>query len=361
MGHGNVRHPPLPDPAANRLDEGILVRAFLIPRQVEGVVGDVTPPKPDTGQVVIAVMRAGICGTDVSIFHRDDERAGYPHSPPRPLRPGHEWSGRVVELGGGVPDEWLGRRVTGDTMIGCNHCARCADGRQHVCEERVEVGVRGDWPGALAEQLVMPLRSLYELPDAVSDEAGAMVEPGANAYRAVAAAGIRPGFPVLVAGPGTIGLLCMLHALALDADVHVLGVDADALGLATSLGAHGAWTAENLPDLPWDAIINATDDATMPQRAFELVEPGRRVVLIGSGHAPATIDSRMLMGKDVTAVGILGGSAGLAPTIAAYASGAVDPTPLIAQTIGLDGVANALSGQASRPGGRPKILVDPHR
>lgn len=336
------------------------MKAFLIPSKGVGVVGDVAPPRPDAGQVVVDVLRAGICGTDVSIFHRDDSQTGPPRTP-RPLRPGHEWSGRVVEVGDGVPDEWLGRRVTGDTMIGCDHCARCADGRHHVCDERFEIGVRGDWPGALAEQLIVPLRSLYGLPDSVSDEAGALVEPGANAYRAVAAAAIRAGFPVLVAGPGTIGLLCLLHALALDAEVHVLGVDAAALGLATRLGAHGTWTADNLPDLHWDALINATDDATMPRRAFELVEPGRRVVLIGSGHAPATVDTRMLMGKDVTAVGILGGSAGLAPTIAAYASGAVDPTPLIARTIGLDGIANALSGQTSRPGGRPKTLVDPHR
>lgn len=336
------------------------MKAFLVPGPGDGTVGDVAPPTPDTGQVVIDVLRAGICGTDVSIFHRDDDGARHTRTR-RPLRPGHEWSGRVVDLGAGVPPEWLGRRVTGDTMIGCNHCARCADGRHHVCEERFEIGVRGDWPGALAEQLVMPVRSLYELPDLVADDAGAMVEPGANAYRAVEAAAIRPGFRLLVAGPGTIGLLCVLHALARDAEVHVLGVDADALALATSLGAHGAWTAETLPELPWDAVINATDDAAMPQRAFALVEPGRRVVLIGSAHAPANIDARMLMGKDVTAVGILGGSASLAATIDAYASGSVDPTPLIARTIGLGDVANALAGFTSRPGGRPKTLVDPRR
>lgn len=336
------------------------MRAFLIPCSGEGVVGDVAAPTPGTDQVVIDVLRAGICGTDVSVFHRNDDQ-DHRSGTHRPLRPGHEWSGRVVRLADGVPQEWLGRRVTGDTMIGCDHCARCADGRHHVCDQRFEIGIRGDWAGALAEQLVMPIRSLYELPDTVSDEAGAMVEPGANAYRAVAAAAIRPGLPVLVAGPGTIGLLCALHALALGAEVHVLGVDTDALGLATDLGVKGAWTADSLPKLPWDAVINATDDATMPQRAFELVEPGRRVVLIGSGHAPSTIDSRMLTAKDVTAVGILGGSAGLAATIDAYASGAVDPTPLIARTIGLGDVADALSGHTSRPGGRPKTLVDPSR
>lgn len=341
-------------------DGRVAVKAFLVPAAGEGVVGEVAAPVADVDQVVIDVIRAGVCGTDVAIFHRDDERTRLTRTH-RPLRPGHEWSGRIVGLGAGVPGEWLGRRVTGDTMMGCHHCPRCADGRHHVCEDRFEIGVRGDWPGALAEQLVMPLRSLHRLPDSVSDDAGAMVEPGANAFRAVAAAAIQPGFRVLIAGPGTIGLLCLLHALARDAEVHVLGVDDDALGLAATLGARGAWSADTLPELPWDAVINATDDAAMPQRAFELVEPGRRVVLIGSAHAPATIDARMLMGKDVTAVGILGGSAGLAATIDAYASGTVDPTPLIARTIGLDEVADTLAGHAPRPGGRPKTLVDPHR
>jgi threonine dehydrogenase-like Zn-dependent dehydrogenase len=338
-----------------------MVKAFVIPGRETGAVDDVADPIAGPGEALINVRRAGICGTDVWIFRRDAAQAsaGRTHYP---LRPGHEWCGQVVAVGPDVPADWLGRRVVGDTMIGCGHCHRCSDGRHHVCEERYEVGVRGDWPGALAEKMVLPVRSLYAVPESVSDDAGAMVEPGANACRAVDAAALTPGARVLIAGPGTIGLLCTLFALAAGAEVHVLGLDQPALALATRLGAHGAWTDATLPELPWDAVINATYDATIPQRAVDLVEPGRRVVFIGAGHGDSPVDSRTLVGKDVTAVGILGGSRALAATIDAYADGTVDPTPLIARTIGLDGVAAALAVPNLVPlEGRPKSLVDPHR
>ena len=99
-----------------------------------------------------------------------------------------------------------------------------------------------------------------------------------------------------------------------------------------------------------------------PALALELVEPGKRVVYIGLSGVPSLIDSRALALRDVTAVGILSASPGLAGTIERYASGAVDPRPLVAATIGLDDVASALAGE--RPAGAgpgPKLLVDPHR
>src|SRR5689334_18904751 len=98
-----------------------------------------------------------------------------------PLRPGHEWSGRVVSVGEGVDPSWVGRRAIGDTMIGEGSCRRCQKGLQHLCEDRGEVGLRDGSPGALAEQIAVPVRSLHVLPDAVDAELGAMVEPGGNA------------------------------------------------------------------------------------------------------------------------------------------------------------------------------------
>jgi threonine dehydrogenase-like Zn-dependent dehydrogenase len=100
----------------------------------------------------------------------------------------------------------------------------------------------------------------------------------------------------------------------------------------------------------------------MPALALERVEPGRRVVYIGLAASPSTVDAREIVFAGVTAVGILGGSSGLAGTIEAYADGSVDPRPLVGATVGLDEVAAALSGQ--RPAGSgpgPKIHVDPRR
>ena len=86
-----------------------------------------------------------------------------------PLRIGHEWSGTVRSVGPDVDEAWVGRRVTGDTMLGCGRCDRCRGGRQHLCADRFEVGIRNGWPGALAEQLAVPATSLLALPDAVDD------------------------------------------------------------------------------------------------------------------------------------------------------------------------------------------------
>ena len=73
-------------------------------------------------------------------------------------------------------------RVTGDTMLGCGRCPRCAAGHGHVCARRREVGIV-DWPGALAEQVLVPASSLYRLPHAIDDRSGALVEPGGNGWR----------------------------------------------------------------------------------------------------------------------------------------------------------------------------------
>jgi threonine dehydrogenase-like Zn-dependent dehydrogenase len=277
-----------------------------------------------------------------------------------PIRLGHEWCGTVSAVGDGVDPAWLGRRATGDTMLGCGACDRCQAGRPYVCEDRFEVGIRGGFPGALAEQMAVPAGALHALPDAVDEVAGALVEPGGSALRAVQAAALRPGERVLILGPGTIGLLTALFALAHGAEVHVLGLPGPSLGFARTLGVHGAWTADDLPRLPFDAVIEASTSPGLPALALDLVEPGKRVVLIGVAGRPSMIDARAMVLKDVTAVGLLGASAGLAGTIERYAAGSVDPRPLVAATVGLGQVGDVLAGwrpAGSGPG--PKIHVDP--
>jgi threonine dehydrogenase-like Zn-dependent dehydrogenase len=190
--------------------------------------------------------------------------------------------------------------------------------------------------------------------------AGAMVEPGGNALRAVWAADLHPHDRVLVLGTGTIGLLAARFALAAGAEVHVVGKDGHSLTFARSLGLDGVWTASDLPSIAFDAVIDASNAATMPALALDLVEPGRRVVYIGLAGTPSTIDTRTMALKDVTAVGILSGSHGLSGAIDAYASGSVDPHPLLAATVGIERVGDVLAGwRPGDAGAGPKIHVDP--
>jgi threonine dehydrogenase-like Zn-dependent dehydrogenase len=109
-------------------------------------------------------------------------------------------------------------------------------------------------------------------------------------------------------------------------------------------------------------VVDASNAPDLPALALDLVEPGGRVVYIGLAGQPSPVDTRRAVLKDVTAVGLLGGSAGLAEAIGSYAAGEVDPLPLVAATVGLDQVASVLAG-ARDPGwgDAPKVHVDPRR
>jgi threonine dehydrogenase-like Zn-dependent dehydrogenase len=337
------------------------MKAFVITGPRGCGVQDVAPPTAGPGQVVVDVERAGLCGTDVEFFTGEMAYLHQGHAR-YPVRIGHEWCGTVAAVGDGVDPAWLGRRTTGDTMLGCGRCHRCLTGRQHVCRDRFEIGVRGGWPGALAEQVAVPVTALHPLPDSVDLTAGVLVEPGGSALRAVQASCLTPGDRLLVLGPGTIGLLVALFALSVDAEVHVMGLPDPSLEFARTLGAHGAWTAEQIPGLAFDAVIDCTNAAALPGLAVDIVEPGKRVVYVGLAASPSLVDTRTMVLKDVTAVGILSASPGLAGTIERYASGSVDPRPLVSATVGLAEVAEVLAGR--RPPGAgpgPKVLVDPGR
>jgi threonine dehydrogenase-like Zn-dependent dehydrogenase len=337
------------------------MRAFVIAGPGRSAVIEVEPPRAEPGQVVVDVTRVGLCGTDAEFFSGEMAYLEQGHAS-YPVRIGHEWCGTVAELGPGVDPAWLGRRVTGDTMIGCGTCLRCRSGRQHVCAERREIGIRGGSPGALAEQLALPSSALHALPESVDDVAGALVEPGGNALRAVEAAGLASGDRLLVLGAGSIGLLAAIFARARGVEVHLVGRSSRSLDFAASLGFDDARPIDALPRLAWDAVIDASTDPALPALALELIEPGKRIVYIGLAGTPSLIDTRTLVLKDVTAVGILSGSAGLAGAIERYAGGEVDPRPLVAATVGLEQTGDILAGRRpAAAGAGPKIHVDPRR
>jgi threonine dehydrogenase-like Zn-dependent dehydrogenase len=335
------------------------LKAFVVTAPHEGAIRDVPDPVASEGTVIVDVHRTGICGTDVEFWTGDMAYLHQGHAT-YPMRLGHEWCGVVSAVGAGVDAGWLGRRVTGDTMIGCGHCDRCRSGRHNVCEDRVEIGIRGGAAGALAERLAVPATALFALPDSVDDAAGAMVEPGGNALRSVRAAALAVRDRVLVLGNGTLGLLVAAFARADGAEVHLMGRSRATLDFAATLGFAGVWEREALPQLAWDAVIDASNAAELPALALDLVEPGRRVVYVGLAGQPSLIDTRTMALKDVTAVGILAASQGLTGTIEHYAAGYVDPRPLIAATVGLDRAGDVLAGwRPATASAGPKMHIDP--
>lgn len=337
------------------------MRAFVITAPRTATVQEVEAPRPGPGEVVVDVERAGLCGTDAEFFSGE---MAYLHTGEAayPIRIGHEWCGTVSSVGSGVDDRWIGRRVTGDTMLGCGTCARCRAGRQHLCADRFEIGIRRGWPGALAERLAVPVRALHALPDTVDATIGALVEPGGNALRAVQGTALQSGQRLLVLGAGTIGLLVARIAAAAGIEVHVAGRSESSRRFAHAIGIGHVWTVATLPDLSFDAIVDASNAAKLPALAIERVEPGGRVVLIGLSGVPSLVDTRRIALRDLTVAGVLSASPGLAGAIELFASGAVDPAPLVAATVGLEDVAGVLAGHRQPAwGDAPKVHVDPRR
>jgi 2-desacetyl-2-hydroxyethyl bacteriochlorophyllide A dehydrogenase len=335
------------------------MRALVVTAPRHAEVMEVADPVAGPSELLVSVERVGICGTDVELYTGEMPyiEQGFTSFP---LRLGHEWTGRVVAAGSPEDEHWIGKRVTGDTMLGCGRCSYCLAGNHHVCQDRFEVGVRDGWPGALAELMLVPTRFAYAIPEGVSLAAAALVEPGGNALRAVRAAAIAPGHKVLVLGSGTIGLLAAQFALNAGADVHVAGVRDRSLELALSLGVHhvrkldSLGQAENL----FDAVIEATSVASSPALAVRLTRPAGRVVFVGLSSTPSHVDTRDIALKDITAVGILSASPGLAGAIDSFASRAVVPDSIVGEVISLDDVPSRLEGRRggdSGPG--PKVQV----
>ena len=334
------------------------MRAFVVSAPGVAAVDDVPPPVLRPGEAVIDVERVGVCGTDVELF---DGSMSYLHSgvAAYPIRLGHEWSGTVVAVGRGVHPSWIGRRVIGDTMIGDGTCRRCERGHQHVCEAVSEVGMHG-YDGALAEQIAVPVSSLHVLPDTVDASVGALVEPAGSALRAARATDAGTGDRALVLGPGTIGLLVAMFLRSAGAEVHLLGATAPSLDFARSLGFEHVWLEDEVPSLPFDVVVDASNADHLPALALDVVEPAGRLVYVGLAGSPSRIDTRTLALKDVTAIGVLSASPALDDTIEAFATGAVDPRPLIAATVPLEQVGEVLGGwRPDDAGPGPKIHVDP--
>jgi threonine dehydrogenase-like Zn-dependent dehydrogenase len=337
------------------------MRAFVVTAPRRGEVQEVDDLVATADQLLVDVERAGICGTDVELYSGVMAYIGQGKTH-FPLRPGHEWVGRVRSVGPDADVSWVGTRVTGDTMLGCGTCRFCLGGRHWVCPYRKEVGITDGWPGALAEQQLIPARLAHLIPEHVSVTSGALVEPGGNSLRAAEATLAGPGSRVLVLGAGTIGLLAAQFLLARGADVHLAGKRASSLQLGRDLGVSTTYDLDEIAisNERFDAVIDATSSNTSPVIAARLVDPGGRIVLIGLSGTPSLLDTRDLVLADITTVGILSASPGLDGAIEAFTTGAVKPDSIVSEVIGLADIASRLEGKrglAAGPG--PKVHVDP--
>jgi L-iditol 2-dehydrogenase len=200
---------------------------------------EVPEPKVIAGHVLVEVKAAGVCGTDLHIYH--DE---YPSLPPVIM--GHEVAGLVAEIGQGVTSCRPGDLVTCETYFSvCEKCEFCRAGLPNLCRNRKSIG--SGVHGAFARYVLVPERNVHQLPPNVDELAGALTEPLACCVHALERTRVEPGDAVVVSGPGTIGLLMAQVVKAAGGRVILLGTDADEarLRMGEKLGADFAVNVQN--------------------------------------------------------------------------------------------------------------------
>jgi 2-desacetyl-2-hydroxyethyl bacteriochlorophyllide A dehydrogenase len=193
-------------------------------------------PRPGYGEALVRIQRSGLCGTDLLLY--DDVYRGRRRPVPSPLVVGHEASGEVVELGAGTRWPAPGTRVGIEAVTGCGACHHCVRGAYNLCQEWHHIGLT--CAGALAEFVVVPAASLLPLPDNVTFDSAAFLEPLATAVHTLERVKPAPGMSAAIVGPGPLGFL---HLQVLQATgvgpVVMYGQPGDEsrLDLAASLGA----------------------------------------------------------------------------------------------------------------------------
>ena len=268
-------------------------------------------PTPGPGDVKIRVLRTGICGTDLHIESWDAWAAGAVNAP---LIPGHEFSGRVVEIGEDVASIRVGELVSGEGHIVCGHCRNCRAGRRHLCINTSSVGVNRD--GAFAEFVVIPASNVWQHPETIDPDLAAIFDPLGNAVHTTLTFPLV-GEDVLITGAGPIGLMAAKVARHIGARFIVItDVNEARLELARRMGVDlavnvaidrvaSAQRALGMTE-GFDIGLEMSGHPTALPELLENLTHGGRVAMLGLPSAPIGIDWAKIVSHMITIKGIYG-------------------------------------------------------
>jgi (R,R)-butanediol dehydrogenase/meso-butanediol dehydrogenase/diacetyl reductase len=319
-------------------------------------------PRPGVGEVRVTVARCGICGTDL---HLVLERYARPGSVL-----GHEWWGRIAEVGAGVQGWAIGDRVVAAPGPACGSCRACRDGRPSVCRRRGATDYLAG-QGAFTEHVVVDAARLRRVPDGVDDRAAALTEPLAVALHALTLARPEPGDRALVTGAGPLGLLVVAALRASGvADVTVSEPAPLRRAQAERVGASRVVSPEELPAPPtgepvaepFDLAFECSGRADAATAALDQLDRAGRLVLLGTGGTPPTFNHNRMIVLELAVAGAYNYDAdGFDDALTLLASGDLPVEWLLdPDDVGLDGVADAI-GASAEGLRRGKVLVDPSR
>jgi threonine dehydrogenase-like Zn-dependent dehydrogenase len=322
-------------------------------------VTDAPDPTPAPSELVVAISRCGICGSDL---HNG-------HLAPTGQILGHEMAGEIVAVGSGATDRWReGQRVAVFPLVGCGRCTACVSGRTQRCPDAQLVGFTR--PGGFAEFLAVGAHETLLLPDLLSDAEGALVEPLAVGLYAFRRTELQPGEPLLIIGGGPVGLAVLVWARHLGVGQVVVSepaagrrATAEALGAQTidPTGSDVAGEFARLTGHLPSAIVECAGKPGVIDQAMGIAADDGRITVAGLCTAPDQVFHLTALLKGLTLRYVLYYERGdYDTTLRLLGDDRFDPGPLLTDTISLDELPARFEA-LKVPGDDVKVQVDPRR
>jgi 2-desacetyl-2-hydroxyethyl bacteriochlorophyllide A dehydrogenase len=315
-------------------------------------VTDVGDPTPGPRDVIVEVAACGLCGTDLHILHGE-------FAPTLPIVPGHEFAGRIVEVGTDVTERRVGERVAVDPSLFCHECHYCRRGRDNLCERWAAIGVTV--PGGAAQFAKAPVANCVPLPEHVRVEDAALIEPLSCALRGYDVLRAEMAATILIYGAGTMGLMMLELAKRTGAStVDVVDINPDRLATARELGCTSAVSAAAELDRPrgWEIVIDATGNAHAIQDGLNRVGKGGTFLQFGVADyaTRTTIEPYRIYNQEITITGSMAVLHSYERAAELFAGGILDPEVFISDRLPLDKYPQALEQFAAGIGRKIQVL-----
>jgi threonine 3-dehydrogenase len=287
------------------------MRALVKRDAAEGIwMQDVPVPDTRTNEVLIKVEKTAICGTDVHIYNWDEWAQ---RTIPPGMVIGHEFVGRIVEVGDGVSGYAPGDRVSAEGHIICGHCRNCRAGKRHLCPNTIGIGVNRD--GAFAEYIVVPSNNLWPIPDGIAPELAAFFDPFGNAAHCALQFDLV-GEDVLITGAGPIGIIAAgickhvgaRHIVISDVNDYRLGL-AKEMGATRTVNVKRESIAEVVEEIHIDGFDIGMEMSGQPAAFNDLLHHmynGGQVAMLGILPSGTGVDWDQIIFKGLELHGIYG-------------------------------------------------------
>jgi L-iditol 2-dehydrogenase len=299
-------------------------------------------PSPATHEVLVEVAAVGVCGSDVH-YYRHGRIGDFVVEEPMIL--GHELSGRIVAVGDGVDPDRVGQRVAVEPQHPCRRCKQCLAGRYNLCPE-MKFYATPPVDGAFCRYVTIDDDMAHAVPDSVSDEAAALLEPLSVAVATMRKAHVVPGSSILIAGAGPIGVICAQAARAFGAArIVVTDLVASRREKALQFGATEVLdpTAVDVSAIePVDAFVDATGVPVAVVSGIKAVGPAGHVVLVGMGADEYALPVSHIQNLEINVTGVFRYTDTWPAAIHLAASGAVDLDAMVTGRYDLEHVGEAL-------------------